>query len=259
MKYTRILPALFLTLLMLGCYEVNEELTIKADGSGVYATHMDMGQLFEMMKSMGGDDMSKEGLDKVIDTLMDLGSMTDTSTTMTAQQKELYSKGKMRMQMNAAENLFKIDMTIPFKSYSDLQFLLSGNGNPASISNAMKKIFGGKDGAADGNEPDSPKDPGLDEIGNIYESVVSDGLISKKINKAKYEALMSRPEMEQMKQVTGSGLEVLYTTTFTLPRPVKEVDNTLFKVSEDKKTLTMKYNFLEVFESPEKFSYTIKY
>ncbi len=256
MKYTRILPALFLTFLLLGCYEVNEELTIKADGSGVYATHMDMGQLFEMMKSMGGDDMNKEGLDKVIDTVMDLGSMTDTSTTMTAQQKELYSKGKMRMQMNAAENLFKIDMTIPFKSYADLQFLLSGNGNPSSISNAMKKIFG-KGG--DANEPDAPKDPGLDEIGNIYESVATDGLISKKINKAKYDALMSRPEMEQMKQVTGSGLEVLYTTTFTLPRPVKQVDNSLFKVSEDKKTLTMKYNFLEVFESPEKFAYTITY
>ena len=256
MKFTRILPALFLTFLLLGCYEVNEELTIKADGSGVYATHMDMGQLFEMMKSMGGDDMSKEGLDKVIDTVMDLGSMTDTSTSMTPQQKELYSKGKMRLQMNAAENIFKIDMNIPFKSYNDLQLLLSGNGNPASISNAMKKIFGG---AAGGNEPDSPKDPGLDEIGNIYESVVSDGLISKKINKTKYDALMSRPEMEQMKQVTGSGLEVLYTTSFTLPRPVIEVDNTLFKVSEDKKTLTMKYNFLEVFESPEKFSYTIKY
>lgn len=256
MKLTRILPALFLTLLLLGCYEVNEELTINADGSGVYATHMDMGQLFEMMKSMGGDDMNKEGLDKVIDTVMDLGSMTDTSTTMTAQQKELYSKGKMRMRMNMEENLFKIDMTVPFKSYTDLEYLLSGKGNPSSISNAMKKIFG-KGGEA--NEPDAPKDPGLDEIGNIYESVVTDGLISKKINKAKYDALMSRPEMEQMKQVTGSGLEVLYTTTFTLPRPVKEVDNPLMKLSEDKKTLTMKYNFLEVFESPEKFSYTIKY
>ena len=65
--------------------------------------------------------------------------------------------------------------------------------------------------------------------------------------------------MAQMKQLSGSGMEVLYTTTIKLPRAAKKTDNPLIKLSEDKKTVTMKYNMLELLENPEKFAYTIEY
>ena len=65
--------------------------------------------------------------------------------------------------------------------------------------------------------------------------------------------------MEQMKQLSSSGMEILYTTTIRLPRPVKKSDNPNFKISDDKKTVTMKYNLLDMFDNPEKFSYTIEY
>jgi hypothetical protein len=54
-------------------------------------------------------------------------------------------------------------------------------------------------------------------------------------------------------------MEILYTTTIKLPRPVKSSDNPLIKVSEDKKTVTMHYNLLELLDNPEKFSYTLEY
>jgi hypothetical protein len=71
--------------------------------------------------------------------------------------------------------------------------------------------------------------------------------------------MMSKPEMEQMKQVGSAGIEILTTTVIKLPRPVKSSDNPSIKLSDDKKTATFKYNFLEIFDNPEKFSYNITF
>jgi hypothetical protein len=62
-----------------------------------------------------------------------------------------------------------------------------------------------------------------------------------------------------MKQLTSSGMEILYTTTIKLPRAAKPSDNPLIKLSDDKKTVTMKYNLLELLENPAKFAYKIQY
>jgi hypothetical protein len=51
----------------------------------------------------------------------------------------------------------------------------------------------------------------------------------------------------------------LYTTTIKLPRAAKKTDNPLIKLSPDGKTVTMKYNLLELLDNPEKFAYTIQY
>jgi hypothetical protein len=55
------------------------------------------------------------------------------------------------------------------------------------------------------------------------------------------------------------GVEILYTTTLTLPRPVKKVDNAQAKLSDDKKTVTIKYNLIDVFDHPEQFGYNVEY
>lgn len=244
---------------LLGCYEVNEELVINENGSGTFSTKMDMAQLIEMMQSFGGDEMKQEGLDKVVDTVVSMESFADSATDLSAEQKALLRGGKMRMQMNIKENLFKIDTDIPFKSYSDLQFLLAGGGGGLSgLSPMLKKMFN-KPGEEKNDQPDTAKDPDMSELGNIYDVTAQNGLLSKKLNKGKFDALMSRPDMEQFKQIGGAGLEVLYTTTIRLPRPVTAADNPLLKISDDKKTITIKYNYLEVFEHPEKFEYKITY
>jgi hypothetical protein len=70
---------------------------------------------------------------------------------------------------------------------------------------------------------------------------------------------MEMPEIQQMKQMAGSGMEVLYTTIIHLPAPVKKMDNPLMKLSPDKKTVTIKYDMLKLFDSPDQFSYLIEY
>ena len=55
------------------------------------------------------------------------------------------------------------------------------------------------------------------------------------------------------------GMEINYTTTITLPRPVKKIDNPLAKLSEDKKTVLLKFNLIDAFVHPENFGYKIEY
>jgi hypothetical protein len=55
------------------------------------------------------------------------------------------------------------------------------------------------------------------------------------------------------------GIEIPYTITLKLPRPVKKSDNPLAILSEDKKTVTIKYNLIEMMDHPQKFEYTIEY
>jgi hypothetical protein len=257
MKKLRFLVVLLIAVLVNSCYEVNEEIVINPNGSGTYATHMDMSALIDMMQTLAGDDeLSKEGLDRALDTTIQLKNMIDSAKDLTATQKELMQNGTMHMAMNLKEKIFQADMNFKFKDYTQLQSLISGAGT-GGIANVFKTVFEKSDSSA--AALDAPKDPGLDDLGSVYDVTVKDGFISKKINEQKLKAILDRPEMAQMKEVSGQGIEIMYTTVMKLPRPVKKTDNALLKLSDDKKTVTIKYNLLEILDTPDKFSYVIEY
>jgi len=258
-KYFKYVLAVAISIFFVSCYEVNEEIDINADGSGTYVTKMDMSALIDMMQTFAGEEeLKKDGLDKIYDTTILFKDMLDSAKDMTAEQKTLMKDGKMKMQMNIKEKIFKMDMDFKYKDLNSLQLLMSGKGgNGPGMANAFKNLFGKQDGAEE--QPGAPKGPDMSDIASIYDVTIKNGLIQKKVNTAKYKEFMNRPEMAQMKQLSGSGMEILYTTTIKLPRAAKTADNPVIKLSEDKKTVTMKYNLLELLENPEKFAYTIQY
>lgn len=263
MKFLRYALVLVFLGFLASCYEVNEEITINEDGTGTFVTKMDMGQLIEMMQSFAGEEeLSKGGLDRAIDTTIQMADMIDPSKDVTQEQKALLEKGTMKMQMNIKDKLFKLDMNIPYTGYNNLQKLMEGKGQSgAGLSGAFKNLFD------DNKTPerdttkiiDEAREPDMQDIAGIYDVTVKNGLISKKTNTEKYKALLARPEMDQVKKLASSGMEIQYTTTIKLPRPVKKADNTIIKLSEDKKTVTMRYNLLDLLENPEKFAYTLEY
>jgi hypothetical protein len=250
-----------------GCYEVNEEIAINDNGSGIYNTKMDMGQLLEMMQQFAGEEkMAEEGMDRAIDTVINFASFIDSAKQITPDQKELLKGGKMRMQLNMKEKLFKMDINIPYKDFNGLQKLLAGGGaGGGALSEAMKGLFSkdkDKDKADEQNDSTMSHGDWTPDMGgftNFYDVSVSKGLISRKVNLDKHKELMAKPEMQQMSQLSSSGMEILYTTSIKLPRPVKKIDNPLFKIGDDQRTVTMKYNMLEMLSTPEKFNYTIEY
>jgi len=261
MKYLKYILSVALCIFLVSCYEVNEEIQINADGSGTYVTKMDMGQLIDMMQTFAGEEaLTKDGMDKVIDTTMLMKNMLDSAKDLSADQKEVLKDGKMRMQMNVKEKIFKMDMNFPYKNYKGLQQLMSGLGsNSAGLSNVFKDMFGNKGDSSGMDQPAPANEPKMDDFANIYDVTIKNGFISKKVNAEKFKALTDRPEMAQVKQLSSSGMEILYTTTIKLPRPAKKTDNPLIKLSDDKKTVTIKYNMLELLDNPQKFSYTIEY
>jgi glycerol-3-phosphate responsive antiterminator len=83
--------------------------------------------------------------------------------------------------------------------------------------------------------------------------------MTKKVNADKWKALQNEPQLAQIKQASQMGMEINYTTTIVLPRPVKKIDNPLAILSDDKKTVVMKFNLINAFDHPEQFGYTIQY
>ena len=164
----------------------------------------------------------------------------------------------MKLQMNVKESLFKIDMNMPYKNLNNLQQLMSGKGSNGGMTSMFKNMFGGKtEPGAD--QPAAPKQPELGDISGTYDVTIKNGLISRKVNAEKVKQITDMPEMAQLKQMGTSGMEILYTTTIKLPRAAKKTDNPLIKLSDDKKTVTLKYNLLDLLEHPDKYSYTIEY
>ena len=245
---------------MTSCLEINENVEIKENGSGKVSTTTDLSQLVDMMSAMGGDEYNKMK-DEKIDTLIDMKKFVDTSTKLTADQKALLRNGKIRMKMNIQEKVFNINMEFPFdnmEKYQQLNNLL--NNQAGGVGSIMKNVLSGSsEKDKEITDQPAPTTPDMDQLSTVFDFNASNGLIKKTLNQERYKKLMDDPQVQQMKQGADMGMEILYTTTYKLPRPVKKVDNAAAKISDDKKTVIIRQNMLDIFTAPEKFQYTIEY
>ena len=257
MKKIWISVVVIISVLFAACYEINEDITITEKGSGTYSTRIDMSALLQMMQSMASEEeIQKSGLDRTIDTVISLKSILDTAKNVTPDQRRLFENGTMKMKVDMKENIFNADVNFPFKSLSDLQALMSGTGT-GGMTEIFKQVFANKDSTQGATNVEDQG--GLDQMNNVFDVTITKNTIARKLNRSKFDSLMVKPEIAQAKQMVGGGFEILYTTTIHLPRPVKKSDNEMIKLSEDKKTVTIKYDLMKMFDTPEKFSYSIQY
>jgi hypothetical protein len=252
---------LFLTVtsmfFLAGCFEINEDIVMKSDGSGVYSVHTDMSQLLQAMQSyLGKDEMDKQLPSKNIDTTVMMRTLLDTAKNISAENKALIKDGYVHLKLNIGEKVFKSDIVIPFKSQSDLQKLYNSMNNQTLGFNQLFKGMAGKPDTTSGNDQGMPD---MNQFNAIYDFESHDGLISRKLNQDKWKALQASPQFAQMKDAGNMGISIPYTLTISIPRPVKKVDNELAKLFPDRKKVVIQYNLIEVFDHPEKFEYTIVY
>jgi len=253
MKIFKYLLPLSFACLMMGCLDINENVDIKKDGSGKMAIDMDMSQMVEMLQTyMGKDELAKKGMEKM-DTTILMKDIVDTAKNLSAEKKALLRPGTMHIKMDLDQKVFTTHMQFPFSNLAQLQGLYKTLSD-GSLGNT--NLLGGL--AGQGGQQGGPN-PDINQFNGIYDFTCKDGVMIKKLNDEKWKALKNDPQMSQMQQASQMGMEILYTTTITLPRPVKKVDNPLAKLSEDKKTVTIKYNLVDVFEKPEQFGYNIEY
>ncbi len=244
-------------LLLAGCFEINEDIDVKADGNGVYSIHTDMSQLLRAMQSyMGKEEMDKQMPSKNIDTTVMMKRLLDTAKNITAENKVLIRDGSVHLKLNIEQKEFKSDIVIPFKSLSDLQKLYNSMNNQSLGFTQLFKGMAGKPDTASGTDQGMPD---MNQFNAIYDFESHDGLLSRKLNPEKWKDIQASPQYAQMKDAGNMGISIPYTLTITLPRPVKKIDNSLAKLFPDKKKIIIQYNLIEVFDHPEKFEYTIVY
>ena len=253
----RLLAAL-LIISLAGCFEIEEKIDVKSNGSGQLLVNTDMSQMLGMMEQyIGKDEMDKQMPRQSVDTTVLMKDLVDTAKDMSAENKALLREGKIHLKLSMEQKIFKAEMYFPFSSLSNLQKLYTAmNDGTLNTSNLFKGITSGK---SSNDESGGNSSPEMNQFNSIYSFRVKDGLISRKLDTAKWKEVQASPEFAQMKQTSSMGIEMPYTFVVNLPRPVKKVDNALATLSPDKKTVTIKYNLTDVFQNPEKFEYTIAY
>ncbi|HEY4205254.1 MAG TPA: hypothetical protein VGM31_00515 [Puia sp.] len=254
MKILKYLLPLSFACLMMGCLDINENVAIKKDGSGKLAIDMDMSQMIDMLQTyMGKEELAKKGMDKMDTTIM-MKDIVDTAKNLSEEKKALLRPGSIHIKMDIDQKVFTTHMQFPFSSLGQLESLykVMSDGSLGST-NLLSGLAGGKEGQEGGGSPD------INQFNGIYDFTCKDGVMIKKLNDEKWKALKNDPQMSQMQQASQMGMEIMYTTTISFPRAIKKVDNPLAKLSEDKKTVTIKYNLANVFDKPEQFGYNIAY
>lgn len=235
-----------------GCLDIDERLDVNKDGSGQLAMDIDMSQMIDIMQTyMGKEELQKKGLEKM-DTTIFLKDVIDSSTTLSDDKKAILRPGRVHIKLDMDAKVFTIHSMFPFKNQADLEKLYALENDGSTLGNAH--LFGNLGGDSSGGGPGD-----INQFNNIFDFKCRDGLLSKKLNKEKFDALKNDPQMAQVKQASQMGMEINYTSTLSLPRPVKKIDNPLLKLSDDKKTVTMKFNLIDVFDHPEQFEYTVEY
>jgi hypothetical protein len=252
MKLRKLFLPLALAFCFAGCLDVNEQVEIKKDGSGQLVEDMDASQMIDILQQyMGKDEMAKKGI-QTMDTTVNLKDVVDTSTSLSAEKKALLRQGKVHIKLDMEAKVFKTHMVFPFTSQDNLEKLYTVMSDGSAFGST--KLLGGMGGENGGGGA-----PDLSQFTGIYNFTCKDGVMARKVDKDKWKALTDRPEMAQMKQASQMGVEINYTATIILPRPVKKCSNPTAKISEDKKTVSLKYNLIDAIDHPEQFEYTIEY
>lgn len=243
--------------LLTACLDTVEEMTLRENGSGQVNVKMDMGAFLEMAKGMmAGEELSEMEKQRSVDTVIMMRTITDTARNLSPETKALFKDAELRMKMDMTKNIFKIDMMYPFKNLQELNQLQTAIKEGGGLMNALKSM--------PGENLDAPSEDlqGMENVaspGNIYDVVVTANRYSKTVNKAKLKSLLDNPKMEEVKGMMGMLGDMKASTVVNLPRPAKSVSNAAATLSDDKKTVTLKYNIFDIFDAPEKAELNIEY
>lgn len=237
--------------LLAGCFETTQEITINKDGTGVFKNTTDLSSMLGLLKQMGGDDTAKL---KNIDTTILLSSFSDSLAGLSPMQKKIIDKGTMNLTLNMQDEKLLIKLNLPFQKIEDLQMLKEA---VPKISAAVMNKLPGTDQVPGGmGSTDSSKIKSFDDF---FDVSFSNKLILKTLNKEKYASAKDGDYMKSMQQLSGMGAPVKANYIINLPHPAKKVVGKAATLSDDKKQIRIAVTSDDFFNDPSKFEYRIEY
>lgn len=249
----------FVAITLFGCLDSQEDITIKSDGSGTYRNTIDMSGMFDMLQMAAMMDTSANSAMKAlgernIDSLISMRSFTDTATNLTAEEKALMRDATMQLKVNQAERVFKVVMNYPFKKTEDIEKILALQQSGKGFANPFDP---GK-AARDLPNSDAPKGdmPSADALTKV---VFKKGLIERKIDEAKLAEFKNSDNAKEMGQAEMMLSQVKFSTAIRLPNAATSVKGERAILSDDKKTVLIKYTMSDMLNNPKSLEYKIQY
>lgn len=230
---------LVMSIVLTSC-QFSENIYINEDGSGTMEFTFDGTQLMQM----AGDKMS-ETQEKPIDSTFSFkelfSAMSDSITQLSAEEQQKIKSLEpfsMHMVMNPETSQMKFDMFTNFKSVNELQDMFK----------AMKS-FGdlqGKEKTKDLNNPfssfgaDGSTDLDYNYDGKMFKRTAK--IVDKEAHKQVTDSL------GQMAIMFGSST---YKLNYHFPKRIKSVSNEKALFSDDRKSVTIEYGFIDYLSNPE--------
>ena len=217
----------------------------------MFVNTTDLGKMVGLLKQMGGD--SAQNIPNT-DTTISLAGIADSISGLTSEQRKLINQGTMRLTVNMQDEKLLIKLSLPFKKLSDIQSLKEAL---PEISEATLKKLPGTDQMSPGTgDNDSTK---IKTFDNFYDMTFTDKLITKTLNKTKYDQGKSGDYMKSVQQMSDMGSPITANYIINLPRPAKKVEGKAVKLSDDKKKVSLTVTSDDFFNDPTKFEYRIEY
>ena len=251
-----VIPLLLLT----GCLEVTQNLTINKDGSGVISGTTDLSQVVTLAMQMAGDKMKEQKMN--MDTTVQFKTMFDSAKNMSAANKELLKNGLVHVVMRMDDNKYLITSTIPFKKMADIEKINTAMQKDVSgrfLDNALKEAMKQSNASDTSSIPEPRQTPPLSLPENYFILTCKNGLISRTADKTKLTLLDQDEMLNQMKQIGSMGAPLKTNFVIQLPKPAKKFEGKNLTLSDDKKTVTISNELNDLFEDPSLFEFRVEY
>jgi hypothetical protein len=249
MKTTKLLLALLVLAGLTSC-NFTEEIYVNNDGTGKFSIQMDGSALMAMA---GKEIENNPDANKVIDSTFSFkdvfAAKKDSISKLPAEQQERLKKLEnftMGMKMNAAEQQMLFTMATDFKSVGELEDAMSSMSSMSAL---------GKD--IDKSNPLAQAE-GIGNNNSKLKYTYDGKKFTRKATLFKKEVVETGNDSlsEAYNMIFESST---YTIKYHFPKKIKKVSSSNAVISDDKKTVTIEYPFMDYMKEPEKLNFEIEF
>lgn len=262
MKTITPLIALLFTLLLSSCLDTEEKIVINKNNSGVYILTLDLSKMITLMEQMGQQNADEKIIAEKKDSTIYFKSIIDTSGNLTHREKELFSKGSLRIQVDEQSDKFLITLNFPFKHIDDLPELKNSYLTLIDKIGLSDQLKNGEIETEDiGPASISSQKNILSPSQEAYLFAVSTGKVSNTlINKELFSNMIQRDSSLQMVQQMSILMgDINYKTVIEVPGKIKSYIGNLPVLSDDKKTVSFSTSLNDVLNRPDAAEYSVEY
>ena len=221
-----------------------ENINLNSDGSGKISFDVDASAIMEM----GGEEMIGKGKSEVIDSTFTfkelLAQKKDSIAKLPAAEQAKLKKMEnfaVNMKINESEKTFFFSLFSDFKSTMDLVDMMT----------VMKSIDELKSKGKGSQSPISKMEDGNTELRFSFNGKKFSRTVKVK------DAVLQKQIVDSLGSIRPMLAAFNYTVKYHFPKKIKSVSakNALF--SEDRKTVTIQFPFLDYVEKPESMSFDV--